>query len=52
MSRIQLLLDVVEDMRSLADSLQAVAEAMAGNAQSGFPEAVPAAEKVERLPPS
>ena len=41
MSRIKLLLDVVEDMRSLADSIQAVAEAMAGNE----PEAVPAAEK-------
>ena len=31
MSRIKLLLDVVEDMRSLADSLQAVAAALAGN---------------------
>ena len=29
MSRIKLLLDVVEDMRSLADSLQAVANALA-----------------------
>lgn len=29
MSRIKLLLDVIEDMRSLADSLQAVADAMA-----------------------
>ena len=41
MSRIKLLLDVVEDMRSLADSIQAVAEAMAGNE----PEAAPVAEK-------
>lgn len=40
MSRIKLLLDVVEDMRSLADSIQAVAEAMAGNE----PEAASAAE--------
>ena len=31
MSKIKLLLDVVGDLRSLADSLQAVAEAMAGN---------------------
>ena len=31
MSRIKLLLDVVQDIRSLADSLQAVAEAMMQN---------------------
>lgn len=31
MSKIQLLLDVVEDMRSLADSIQAVADAMMQN---------------------
>ncbi|URN96674.1 MAG: rRNA biogenesis protein rrp5 [Candidatus Pristimantibacillus lignocellulolyticus] len=31
MSKIKLLLDVVSDMRSLADSIQAVAEVMAGN---------------------
>ena len=31
MSRIKLLLDVVQDIRSLADSLQAVAEAMQQN---------------------
>lgn len=36
MSKIKLLLDVVQDMRSLADSLQAVADAMA---QSGLEEA-------------
>ena len=40
MSRIKLLLDVVEDMRSLADSLQAVAAALAGNEPE--PEATPA----------
>lgn len=40
MSRIKLLLDVVEDMRSLADSLQAVAAALAGNEPE--PEAAPA----------
>ena len=40
MSRIKLLLDVVEDMRSLADSIQAVAEAVALNAHedSSLPE--------------
>lgn len=31
MSKVKLLLDVVQDMRSLADSIQAVAEAIAGN---------------------
>ena len=31
MSKIKLLLDVVQDMRSLADSLQAVADAVADN---------------------
>ncbi len=40
MSRIKLLLDVVEDMRSLADSIQAVAEALAKNEPE--PEATPA----------
>ena len=31
MSKIKLLLDVVSDMRCLADSIQAVADVMAGN---------------------
>ena len=31
MSKIKLLLDVVDNIRSLADSLQAIAEAMSGN---------------------
>ena len=31
MSKVKLLLDVIGDMRSLADSLQAVADAMMGN---------------------
>lgn len=31
MSKIKLLLDVIQDMRSLADSLQAVADVMADN---------------------
>lgn len=33
MSKIKLLLDVVSDLRSLADSLQAVADAVAKNGQ-------------------
>lgn len=33
MSRIKLLLDVVSDMRSLADSIQAVCDAMASDGQ-------------------
>lgn len=39
MSKIKLLLDVVSDMRSLADSIQAVADAMAGTevAESASP---------------
>lgn len=42
MSRIKLLLDVVEDMRSLADSIQAVAVALAGNdAERSSEETVP-----------
>jgi uncharacterized membrane protein len=54
-SKTKLLLDVVGDLRSLADSLQAVAEAMAGNepaeaAQAKKPatakEAKPAAKAV------
>lgn len=39
MSKIQFLLDVVENMRSLADSIQAVAEAMTSNES---PQATPA----------
>lgn len=40
MSKIKLLLDVVGDLRSLANSVQAVAEAMAGNepAEAAQPE--------------
>lgn len=37
MSKIKLLLDVVQDMRSLADSLQAVAEAMTENEPADTP---------------
>ena len=31
MSRVNLLLDVVEDMRSLADSLKSIADSIQGN---------------------
>ena len=47
MSKIKLLLDVVEDMRSLADSLQALADAMA---QGDTPEAKPV-QKAASPPP-
>lgn len=43
MSRIKLLLDVVEDMRSLADSIQAIAQALAANEPEQ--EAAPVMEK-------
>ena len=52
MSKIKLLLEVVTDLRSLADSLQAVADAMAGNepvetSQPETPAQVPT-QKTER----
>ena len=43
MSRIKLLLDVVEDIRSLADSLQAVATALGQSDPEDTPAPVPAA---------
>ena len=45
MSKVKLLLDVIEDMRSLADSLQAVADAIGRNepeAESPAPDPAPA----------
>lgn len=48
MSRIKLLLDVVEDMRSLADSIQAIADALAGDE----PETVAPEPQPEPTPPS
>lgn len=46
MSKIKLLLDVVDNMRSLADSIQAVAEVMAGNEPvEPAPQESPAAEQ-------
>ena len=51
MSRIKLLLDVVEDMRSLADSLQAVADAIArGDTEAPAEPAPPAAVKADSDP--
>lgn len=47
MSKIKLLLDVVEDMRSLADSLQSLADAMT---QGESPESEPV-QKVSSPPP-
>lgn len=54
MSKIKLLLNVVSDLRSLADSLQAVAEAIAGNepaeaAQTETPAKVKEVESAEKL---
>ena len=62
MSRIKLLLDVVSDLRSLADSLQAVADAVAQNGQeqpdqtteerpAQEPEKKTAAKKEEKAEP-
>jgi hypothetical protein len=46
MSKIKLLLDVVSDLRSLADSVQAVAEVMASNKPDEMPKPEqPAQEK-------
>lgn len=47
MSKVKLLLDVVEDMRSLADSLQSVADSIQGN--TAAPEEVPA-QPVDNTP--
>lgn len=49
MSKIQLLLDVVEDMRSLADSIQAVADAMLRN-EAPDEDTAPASEPVTVAP--
>ncbi len=49
MSRIKLLLDVVNDMRSLADSIQAVCDAMASDESAETPvQEEPAAEPAEQ----
>lgn len=44
MSKIKLLLDVVEDMRSLADSLQSIADSLQGNTTEQTTETPKAAE--------
>lgn len=41
MGKVKLLLDVIKDMRSLADSLQAVADAMAQTEPADVPEEKP-----------
>ena len=48
MSKIKLLLDVVEDMRSLADSLQSIADSIQGN--TAAPEET-TAQSVDNTPP-
>lgn len=48
MSKIKLLLDVVEDMRSLADSLQTIADSLQGNT----PEQTTDAPKATEVSPS
>ena len=48
MSRMKLLLDVIEDMRSLADSLQAVANALG----QSDPEEPPAPASAPEAPPA
>ncbi len=50
MSKIKLLLDVVGDLRSLADSLQAVAESMAGNEPAEVAQAEKSATTKEAKP--
>lgn len=55
MSKIKLLLDVVEDLRSLADSVQAVADAMLQNeepAAPSQPEPVKAVPQEHTEPPA
>ena len=48
MSKVKLLLDVVEDMRSLADSLQSIADSIQGN--TAAPEET-TAQSVDNTPP-
>lgn len=47
MSKVKLLLDVVQDMRSLADSIQAVADAMSNSGVCTEPEPKTEAAKAE-----
>lgn len=50
MSKIQLLLDVVDNMRALADSIQAVANTMRENEPDRPTESAPAPEPVQSGP--
>lgn len=50
MSKIKLFLDVVEDLRSLADSVQAVVDAMSENDITTEKPAEPVATNVETAP--
>lgn len=50
MSKVQLLLDVVDNMRALADSIQAVANTMRGNDPERSAEATPTPEPVQPVP--
>lgn len=50
MSKVKLLLDVVEDIRNLADSLQSIADCIAGNTPDTAPEAATPAPVEEQKP--
>ena len=49
MSKVKLLLDVVSDMRSLADSIQSVADSIAGNTPE--PQSADSMPEKHTLPP-
>ena len=46
MSRIKLLLDLIEDVRAVADDLQSIADAMASDEPSAEPEVTPKEETI------
>lgn len=49
MSRIKLLLDLIENVRAVADDLQVIADAMAGEGATAVPAQEELAEKAIRL---
>lgn len=49
MSRIKLLLDLIEDVRAVADDLQVIADAMTGEEATAVPAQEEPAEKAIRL---
>ena len=51
MSKVQLLLDVVDNMRALADSILAVANTMRENEATRPPEPAPAPEPIQPVSP-